>query len=243
MEQLVRDLARTAPKESRREGMTPQKPCELPILSRNCINLSMAKPLHMNKTLLSAFTVLLLFCVKIHAQTTTVTTWYIIPPTSGCNGVWAVDALTYGPCSAGAQYNMNPMGCVQLGGPTVADTTYLPLCAFPCDLTLINSQGQMCICSTGTVTDAPLHSSERVLTTYPNPATTAGGWNVLLHQPGENVTVNIYNSLGQLVVSQNHSQADQIVHVDISSLVAGTYTAQISVNGAVSYNQQLVVTQ
>lgn len=196
----------------------------------------------MKKTLLSAVILLLLLGAKISAQTT-VTTWYIIPPTSGCNGVWAVDAITYGPCSIGASYNMNPMGCVQLGGPTVADTTYLPLCAFPCDLTFVNSQGGTCICSTGQIMDAPQHSTERILTTYPNPTTTTSGWNVLLHQAGENVTVNIFNSLGQLVVSENHERADQIVHIDISALVAGTYTAQVSVNGAVTYNQQLVVTQ
>jgi hypothetical protein len=204
----------------------------------------MAKPLHMKKNLLSAVILLLLFCAKINAQTT-ITTWYVIPPTNGCNGVWAVDASQFGGgCGSGPfTYNMNPMGCVNMANPTiVADTLCWSLCAFPCDLTIIDMQGNMCICGTGTVTDAPEHSSDRITTTYPNPATTTSGWNILLHQPGEHVTVSIYNSLGQLVVCENHSQADQIVHVDISSLVAGTYIAQVSVNGAASYNQQLVIT-
>jgi hypothetical protein len=195
----------------------------------------------MNKSLLSAVTLLLLFCAKINAQTT-VSTWYIIPPTSGCNGVWAVDALTYGPCSFGAQYTMNPMGCVQLGGPTVADTTYLTLCAFPCDLYFVNSQGGACICGTGTQLEI-LESTQSILTTYPNPANTSSGWNVWMHQTGENVTVNIYNTLGQLVLTQETSGAEQIVHVDTSTLSAGTYSAAISVNGAVPYDQQLIITQ
>ncbi len=195
----------------------------------------------MTKTLLSAVILLLLFCAKINAQTT-ITTWYVIPPTSGCNGVWAVDAVAAGCGSGPFQYIMNPMGCVQMSGPTVADTTYWTLCAFPCNLTIVNSQGLMCICGTGTQTGIE-QSAEHITTTYPNPANTTSGWNILLHQPGETVTVNIYNSLGQVVLSEDHSQSEQIVHVDLSSLVAGTYTAQVAVNGAVAYTQQLVVTQ
>lgn len=195
----------------------------------------------MKKTLLSAVFLLALFCAKINAQTT-ITTWYIIPPTSGCNGVWAVDAVAAGCGSGPFQYNMSPPGCVQMTGPTVVDTTYWALCSFPCNLTIVNSQGLTCICGTGTQTGIE-ESSQSIVTTYPNPANTTSGWNVWLQQPGENVTVNIYNSLGQLVLTEQNSGAEQIVHLDLSSLVAGTYTAQISVNDAVSYNQQLIVTQ
>lgn len=198
----------------------------------------------MKKILLTSAVLMLVAVLRLSAQTT-ITTWYVIPPTSGCNGVWAVDASQFGgSCGTGPfQYTMNPMGCVQMTPNIVADTLYWALCAFPCDLTIVDMTGNVCICGTGTVTDAPAQSAERITTTYPNPATASGGWNILLHQPGENVTVNIYNSLGQLVVSEQHERAGQIVHVDISSLAAGTYTAQISVNGATTYNQHLVVTQ
>ncbi len=202
----------------------------------------MAKPFNMKKTLLSAVLLLLLFCAKINAQTV-IPTWYIIPPTSGCNGVWAVQASAAGCGGNVTTYNMNPPGCVIMGGPTVVDTTYWSLCAFPCTVTMVNSVGQMCICSTGTMTGYPEISATRIVTTYPNPCTTVSGWNVWLQQPGENVTVNIYNSLGQLVLTQTNSAAEQIVHVDTSTLAAGTYSAEITVNGATPYNQQLIITQ
>lgn len=193
----------------------------------------------MKKTLLSAVILLLLFCAKINAQTT-ITTWYIIPPTSGCNGVWAVD-LSQATC--GVTYNYSPVMCAQWGGTTVADTLFIPLCSMPCTLTAVDINGNVCgTCSTGTMTGIET-SSAGIFTTYPNPATTQAGWNIMLRQPGENVTVNIYNTLGELVLSENHSQADQIVHVDISSLTAGTYVAEISVNDAVAYNQQLMITK
>lgn len=184
-----------------------------------------------------------MLCFRLTAQTT-INTWYVIPPTSGCNGVWAVDASQFGSCGTGPfQYSMNPMGCVNMTPNVVADTVYWQLCAFPCDLTIVDMTGNVCICGTGQFTDVPDHSAERITTTYPNPATTTSGWNILLHQPGENVSVNIYNSLGQVVLSEDHSQSEQIVHIDLSSLVAGTYTAQVAVNGTVAYNQRLIVTQ
>lgn len=197
----------------------------------------------MTKTLLTISVLVLLGATRLSAQTV-INTWYVIPPTSGCNGVWAVDASQFGSCGTGPfQYNMNPMGCVQMTSNTAADTVYWNLCAFPCDLTIVDMSGNVCICGTGTTTDAPEHSADRIVTTYPNPATAAGGWNVLLHQPGENVTVSIYNSLGQLVISEQQERAGQIVQVDISSLTAGMYTTQISINGAAAYTQQLAVTQ
>jgi hypothetical protein len=199
----------------------------------------------MKKILLTSAVLMLVAFTRLSAQTT-INTWYVIPPTSGCNGVWAVDASQLA-TSCGTppyQYILNPMGCADLmNWTTVADTVYWPLCAFPCDLTTIDANGVMCICGTGTTTDAPEQSADRITTTYPNPATTAGGWNILLHQPGDNVTVNIYNPLGEVVVTQQTSAAGQIVHVDLSALAAGTYTAMVTVNEAVAYNQQLIITQ
>lgn len=197
----------------------------------------------MKKHLLIAALVLLTIPAHLSAQTA-ITTWYIIPPTNGCNGVWALDASAFAACSVGPFVaTQNPNGCVGPGQTQIADTVYWSLCAFPCDVTITDSNGGVCTCMTGTMTNTDETSAQHIVTTYPNPVSTSSGWNVWLHQPGENVTVNIYNSLGQVVLTQQNSGAAQIVHVDISTLVAGTYTAQISVNDAVSYNQQLIVTQ
>ena len=198
----------------------------------------------MKKTLLSAALLLLVLCTKLSAQTT-ITTWYVIPPTNGCNGVWAVDASQLGSgCGTGPfTYQMNPMGCVQLAGPTVADTTFLPLCAFPCDFTMIDAQGTVCICGTGTSVGEEENSVERITTSYPNPSTSENGWNILLDSPGNAVTVNIYNAFGQLVSTQSSDNAEQIFHVDTSMLTAGTYFTETIVNGASPYRQKLILTQ
>lgn len=197
----------------------------------------------MKKPLLTLAVLFSLALTQLTAQTT-INTWYVIPPTSGCNGTWAIDASQFASCGSGPfQYNMNPMGCVQMTPNVVADTLFWQLCAFPCDLLVVDMMGNTCTCSTGTITDVAEQSSQHITTTYPNPATTQSGWNILLHQPGSDVTVRIFNPLGQVVVTLQNSTAEQIVHVDISTLAPGTYTAQVSVNSAAPYQQQLVVTQ
>ena len=78
----------------------------------------------------------LFFATKIYSQTITVTTWYVVPPTSGCNGIWAIDATTW-PCFTGGCTYMfpTPFGCtpsVPTCDSIVADTLYIPLCSLPC---------------------------------------------------------------------------------------------------------------
>lgn len=196
----------------------------------------------MKKTLLTSALLLIVLCTKLSAQTT-IPTWYIIPPTSGCNGVWAVDASVYGSCGAVTSYIMNPMGCVQITNNTVADTTYWVLCSFPCNLTMMGPSGIACICGTGTVTDVEQNSAEHIVTAYPNPSTTETGWNILLDAPGSSVVVNIYNAFGQLVTTQSSGCSEQIFHVTTNTLVPGTYFTETRVNGAALYRQKLVITQ
>ncbi len=195
------------------------------------------------KLILRVSTLLLIvLCTKLSAQTT-IPTWYIIPPTSGCNGVWAVDASVYGSCGAVSSYIMNPIGCVQLTSNTVADTTYWALCSFPCDLTMMGPNGIACICGTGTTTDVAQTSSEKIITAYPNPSTTNNGWNIVLREPGNSVTINIYNTTGQLVSVQSSENTEQIFHVNCDMLPPGTYFTETVVNGAQEYRQKLIITE
>lgn len=196
----------------------------------------------MKTTLLASTLLLILFCTKISAQIT-VPTWYIIPPTSGCNGVWAVDASIYGSCGNVTSYIMNPMGCVQMTNNTVVDTTYWTLCSFPCDLTMMGPSGIACICGTGTITDVEPTSAEHIITAYPNPSSSETGWNILLDAPGAAVEVNIYNAIGQLVTTQSAICSEQIFHINTTMLLPGTYFTETRVNGAAEYRQKLIITQ
>ncbi len=196
----------------------------------------------MKKTLLASALLLIALSTRLSAQTT-IPTWYIIPPTSGCNGVWAVDASILGACGQIMTYNMSPPGCVQLAGNVVADTMFWPLCNFPCDLTMIGPNGGTCICGTGTILDLEPTSVEKIVTTYPNPSSSENGWNILLNEPGSCVTVNIYNTFGQLVSTQSSDNSEQILHVNTSLLSAGTYFTETIVDGAAPYRQKLILTQ
>jgi hypothetical protein len=196
----------------------------------------------MKKTLLSAALLFILFCTKISAQTT-VPTWYVIPPTNGCNGVWAVDASVFGGCGSVSTYIMSPPGCVQMTNNTVADTTYWVLCSFPCNLTMMGPSGIACICGTGTMTGLEPTSSEYIVTAYPNPTSSDNGWNILLDGPGHSVEVNIYNSVGQLVSTQSTQNADQIFRISTTLFNPGTYFTETVVDGAPAYRQRLILTQ
>lgn len=196
----------------------------------------------MKKLLLTSAMLLLSLCLELSAQTP-ITTWYIIPPTSGCNGVWAID---YSQAGCGSTYLFNPSFPVACGSFTgsVADTMFIQLCSMPCDLTVVDMNGNICgFCGTGTSTGVGTLSQEHIITTYPNPATSAGGWNVWIDEPGSAVTVNIYNAFGQLVSTQSSANAEQVFHVDASDLPAGTYFTEIMVNGATPYRQKLILTQ
>lgn len=175
------------------------------------------------------------------AQFTTITTYYILPPTSGCNGVWAINAPQAG-CGSTYSFNPNfPMNCANWG-PTVGDTLYLQLCSMPCDLTVMDQNAVMCgFCATGTMTalETPLYSA--LITTYPNPATTAEGWNLWLDKTGNVVEIKIYNSCGQLVQAEREENALQLYHIATNSLLPGNYIAEIKINGTV-HHQKLVLT-
>jgi hypothetical protein len=172
-----------------------------------------------------------------------VTTYYVVPPTSGCNGVWAVSNSQSASCvGPNSSYNMNPLGCVQISGPVSGDTVFWPLCAFPCDLVMINSLGISCVCNTGTTTGFENPADLAVLTTYPNPATSADGWNIWFHEQGNAVTVSIYNAFGQLVSREESASAPQVLHVETAGLAVGTYIAEIAVDGGVRH-ERLVLTK
>ncbi|HLG04489.1 MAG TPA: T9SS type A sorting domain-containing protein [Bacteroidia bacterium] len=185
--------------------------------------------------------VLLVCGLTLPGQTTTITTYYVIAPTSGCNGVWAINNIQFSACSGGT-YSMYPFGCAILNGPVSGDTMFLQLCAFPCDIDMINSSGGACICGTGTTVGVDDPANEAVFTTYPNPSNSETGWNIWFQQPGNNVEVVIYNSVGQLMAIQKNNSAPSVLPVNTSALCAGTYLVEIRVNGGI-LRQRLVLTQ
>ena len=94
------------------------------------------------KTLLHIAVLFLLLTVKTNAQIVySPNTYILIPPTSGCNGVWAVQIPTG--CIA-INYTINPWGCATVNHSN-GDTLFLDLCSIPCDFTGINDSGNICM--------------------------------------------------------------------------------------------------
>ncbi|MFN8712490.1 MAG: T9SS type A sorting domain-containing protein [Bacteroidota bacterium] len=177
---------------------------------------------------------LLSLSVKLNAQTV-LTTYYIIPPVNGCDGVWAIQ-----PASA-STYIFTPSGCGQfLGFSANNDTQYIQLCSIPCTVTMTDPSGNIAICSTGTVTDV-ISEQPGVFTTYPNPVKATEVWTVVLNEPIAEVQTEIISLTGQRVFSDTQQTLNGKVEIDTSQLSAGTYITSITVNGGTPVVQKLVV--
>jgi hypothetical protein len=173
-------------------------------------------------------------CSFLHSQT--ITTYYIIPPVSGCDGVWAINATQ---ASCGQQYIFAPTFCASFSGQ-VADTLYLALCSQPCSLVVNGPNGPCGFCGTP-LTTGQHEVSSPVFTTYPNPATAQSGYTIVTAQPAQEVKTEIISLAGQTVQIITQSAPNAKAELDISHLATGTYFVKIQVDGAAPVLQKMVV--
>ncbi|MCU0434876.1 MAG: T9SS type A sorting domain-containing protein [Bacteroidia bacterium] len=176
-----------------------------------------------------------LSCSFLHSQT--ITTYYVIPPTSGCNGVWAIDAIQL---ACGQQYLFTPSGCANFSPTVVADTAYFQLCSIPCSLTVIGLNGICGICGTP-LTTGQHEVPSAVFTTYPNPATAQSGYTIVTSQPAQEVKTEIISLAGQTVATHTQPAPTGKVVLDTSQLATGTYIVRISVDNAPPVLQKMVL--
>src|SRR5436190_358293 len=71
-------------------------------------------------------------------------TYYVVPPTAGCNGIWAVNWFSLECGSAPYTYTMEPMGCLQVNWTYSGDTAFFPLCTLPCAFYITSADGGTC---------------------------------------------------------------------------------------------------
>ncbi len=80
-------------------------------------------------------------------------TFYVIPPTSGCNGLWAINSTLW-PGGTGCTYTL--MSCYDnTSWYWVGDTLFVSLCSVPCEIGATCSGGGFTMVKTGT----PLYTS------------------------------------------------------------------------------------
>lgn len=110
----------------------------------------------------------------------TLTTYYVIPPTNGCDGTWAFGPYSalWSTCTGPYTYLFDPMTCVdgsQWGQPiplnVVGDTIIMDLCSQPCDFLFYADTGLclVCICGPLISTGVSGQPSEGALSIGPNP--------------------------------------------------------------------------
>ncbi len=88
-----------------------------------------------------------IFTKSSYSQTI-INTYYVIPPTSGCNGVWAMENFQLY-CGGIFSTKMNPFGCTNItSGSIVGDTLFLELCSIPCEMQVTTDSGMICFCGT-----------------------------------------------------------------------------------------------
>ncbi len=91
----------------------------------------------------------------------------VIPPTSGCNGIWNVLDTAYSspfvPCSF-PLYSFNPVGCAVVNHRN-GDTLFLDLCSIPCEVTELCDSGiivQVCDIDYATAIDKNVNNQQEI---------------------------------------------------------------------------------
>lgn len=172
----------------------------------------------------------------------TVSTYYVTPPTSGCNGVWAVSASQFQACQA-MTYNMSPPGCVQFSpGNVVGDTLYWSLCSVPCSLTVVNSNGGMCVCGTGTITSSDESAAVTPFSISPNPVTAGTDIAIRADHKLNDVSITVFNSLGQMLYSQFVPDMTNSVSLTTGGFTPGLYIVVLQ-SGSELLRQKLVISK
>lgn len=158
---------------------------------------------------------LLVFASNLVNSQTILTTYYVVPPTSGCNGLAAfgpASTIWQPPCSAPYTYVAEPDGCAQgaaSGGAVIwfyQDTVYANVCSTPCTITIYDTSGEcVTLCQIPVNTEVSQHAAAGTpeLNITPNPF--AVGTSLQISTPQEapdNIT--ILDAQGRMV--------DRILH-------------------------------
>lgn len=179
--------------------------------------------------------------VALRAQTV-LTTYYVIPPTSGCNGVWALGPVSSGCFSIGSAYTFTPVGCAPFNSNTISgDTLFIPLCSVPCSLAVINSSsGSYCICNMSWLGagDIIAPAQQTIFTSWPNPANSN-----VLHLKSTvplQTDVSLTDATGRTVLQQHFDRLGDMETLEISCIPAGVYFLKFETPGGKPVYQRII---
>lgn len=178
---------------------------------------------------------LLVFMSTLVNSQTILTTYYVLPPTSGCDGLGAfgpASSIWQPPCSAPYTYVAEPDGCAQgaaSGGAVIwfdQDTVYANLCSIPCTITIYDSSGE-CV----TLCQIPVSTAmnQRAAAGAPEinitPVPFAVGTSLQISSPQEAPDdITIFDAQGRMV--DRIQRPSQVLHVGTADYRAGLHLLQ-----------------
>lgn len=162
------------------------------------------------------------------------TTYYIVPPTSGCNGLWAYgpasDLFGSGQCTGPYTYNTDPFGCAESPSSGAfppfwisGDTIYSNLCSLPCTFELTGAESpEPCVyCQVTIFMGAGIMEVRGVPGIIQNPISSQDP-HLRVGLAAGYRTVHVLDALGRLVLTR--SVYDGPVDLDLSGLGSGSYS-------------------
>ena len=172
----------------------------------------------------------LLLMTMITSAQNIITTHYIISPTSGCNGVWAISVSSANPCGAPVTYSYNPQGCALFGSTSSGDTIFIPLCSIPCNLTMISSSGlDTCFCGTGNSAGIQNYlDNNSLISISPNPIHASDKMFVKINLPFiKDFQIQIMDINGHVLKNKTNCNSN-VDFIDLTDLALGEYFITIS---------------
>lgn len=149
-------------------------------------------------------------------------TYFLIPPTSGCNGIWAVEPPA-DTCVAPYMIQMIPQGCLTYNRSAI-DTIFYNLCSIPCNYSIIGGDAQVCtFCSVGPVVAGINESAiSDELLIFPNPS--SDKINIRTENFTENeFTFLLYNLHGQIVKRKFCYKNNENETIELNGIENGLY--------------------
>ncbi len=191
------------------------------------------------------FTLLLAVTASVALRAQTVlTTYYVIPPTSGCNGVLAVGPVIGNPCfSMFFTYTYTPSsptpcGAFQ-GGGINGDTAFFPLCSVPCDVTIFDpNSGAICNTNSLSLGTAEPMALQTIFMAWPNPVN-SNELHVKSTLPVE-TTISVMDASGRTVLQKHFDFLPDDGIIDVTTVTAGVYFLKFETPGGRPVYQRII---
>lgn len=156
------------------------------------------------RTGIGAFAVL---CALSARSQGVVEVFYCVPPDMGCEGYCALDLPDWNACvEGGGPMNFTPNFCADFDPYyTDGDTLFIGICNDPCEITIVDDMGGVCICSLASAISTAIPEHTPQVTAMRNGDVLRITSTNVLHQP----TMDVFDSAGRRILAQPLRDGDR----------------------------------